>query len=77
MSVKTEDIIVRWIKDANVRSISLTGSLIQERVRLFAADLGMTEFKGSTGWLERFLKRHNLTCNTVRGERRDVCKKDC
>lgn len=67
-----EDLLIRWIQDANTRSISLTGALIQERARLFAEDLGMTEFKGSNGWLEKFLKRNNLACKTMCGERGDV-----
>ncbi|KAL4233818.1 hypothetical protein ACF0H5_008496 [Mactra antiquata] len=67
-----EDLILRWIRDANTRSISLTGALIQERARLFASDLGLEDFKASNGWLHKFLKRHNLSCKMMSGERGDV-----
>ena len=34
--------------------------------------LGLSDFKGSNGWVEKFLKRHNLVCKTMSGERGDV-----
>lgn len=67
-----EDLLLRWIRDANSRRISLTGALIQERARSFATQLDMTDFKGSNGWLDKFLKRHGLVSKTMSGERGDV-----
>ena len=60
--------LIQQIKDANVRAIDLTGSLIQERPRLFMSDLGMTEFKGSYGWLN-WKTQSSLQNNECTGER--------
>ena len=34
--------------------------------------LGLSDFKGLNGWLEKFLKIHNLVCKTMSGERGNV-----
>lgn len=74
-SIPNEDLeqhLLDWINDANSRLIGLSGGLIQERARKFAEQLGLHDFKGSNGWLEKFLKRHNLVCKTMSGERGDL-----
>lgn len=67
-----DKLVFIWIQDANFRKISLTRLLIQESAGKFAKDLGMSDFKGSNGCLEKFLKRHQLHCRTMTGERGDV-----
>ena len=61
-----------WFQDAISRRLPVSGPLLQERALKFATDLGITEFKGSNGWLESFLKRHNITFGAMSGERGDV-----
>lgn len=67
-----ETLMMKWIKDANTRCISLSGPLIQQKALKFAADLSMSDYKVSNRWLEKFLKRNNLTCKKMSGERGDV-----
>lgn len=35
--------------------------MIQEQAKQYTTDLGLTNFKGSNGWLKSFKKRHNIT----------------
>jgi hypothetical protein len=46
--------------------------LIQEQALKFAKDLGVDQFKASNGWLQSFLKRHNIVFRTMSGESGDV-----
>ena len=68
-------LIIQWLNDANTRKISVSGPLIQQRALKFAADLGLSEFKASNGWLDKFLKRNNIVFKKMSGERGDVDSK--
>ncbi|XP_060596149.1 tigger transposable element-derived protein 4-like [Ruditapes philippinarum] len=61
-----------WFKDAVNRRVNITGPLIQEQALNFAAKQGNTSFKASKGWLECFIKRHNISFWSMSGERGDV-----
>ena len=41
----------------------------------FASEVGNTQFKGSQGWLQSFVKRNNIVFGTMTGERGDVSTK--
>jgi len=41
-------------------NLTITGSLIQQRALQFAGLLGTTDFKASSGWLEKFKKRYSI-----------------
>lgn len=69
---QVNNLVLGFINDANSRKISLSGPLIQERARKYATDLGLSDFKASNGWLEKFLKRNNLVFKKMSGERGDV-----
>ncbi|KAH3863115.1 hypothetical protein DPMN_026093 [Dreissena polymorpha] len=51
---KIDDLCYRWFLDATSRQINVSGPLIQKKAMKFASDLGLTEFKGSGGWLDSF-----------------------
>ena len=75
-----EDINVptwRWFQDASARRAPISGPLIQEQAKIFAEEMGNTVFKASNGWLESFLKRHNIVFKTMSGERGDVDDSVC
>ncbi|KAL4226418.1 hypothetical protein ACF0H5_014401 [Mactra antiquata] len=54
-----DELLFRWITDCNYRGIGLCGPLIQEKVRSFASDFDMTDFKASYGWIEKL--RNDVT----------------
>ena len=49
-----------WFCEASSRRIVITGHLIQQKALEFAKTEGNTEFKASNGWLDSFVKRHNV-----------------
>ena len=51
------------------RRVNISGPLIQEQTLNFAAKQGNTSFKASKGWLESFIKRHNISFGSTSGER--------
>ena len=61
-----------WFQEATGRRINISGPLIQEKALKFAKDLGVDQFKASNGWLQSFLKRHNIVFRTLSGESGDV-----
>jgi kinesin family protein 6/9 len=61
-----------WFQEATGRRINISGPLIQEQALKFAKDLGVDQFKASNGWLQSFLKRHNIVFRTLSGESGDV-----
>ena len=58
---QVNELILKWIKDANSRRISVSGPLVQQRALKFAEELGLNDFKASNGWSEKLLKRNNIT----------------
>ena len=48
------------------------GKLIQEKALVLSVELGVDDFTASNGWLDRFQKRHNISCNNLNGEGADV-----
>ncbi|XP_066274905.1 tigger transposable element-derived protein 4-like [Branchiostoma lanceolatum] len=64
-----------WEFFVDTRKRGLTacsGPMLQEAARKFAAELGVSEFKASNGWLESFKRRHNIVGGTVVGESASV-----
>jgi hypothetical protein len=48
--------------------------MLQEKSKQVAKKHGLTDFKGSNGWLEKFQKRNNITFKSVCGEATSVDK---
>lgn len=46
----------------------MTGPLIIEKAKELAAELGIENFTGSAGWLQKFKKRHKIEQYTLHGE---------
>ena len=67
----------RWFQDASARRAHLSGPIIQEKARMFAENLENSVFKASNGWLDSFLRRHNIVFKTMSGERGDVDNSVC
>ena len=53
-----------WFSSKRGDGMSITGPLLQEKALFFAASIGLTDFKASNGWLQRFkVSDHN--CNPL------------
>lgn len=39
----------------------ITGPIIKAKAEIIAEKLGISEFKASDGWLEKFKQRHNIS----------------
>ena len=48
--------------------IPVSGPMIQEKALSISNDLGLSDFKASTGWLRSFKQRHNIGGARVCGE---------
>ena len=63
-----EEVLLKWIGQARSLNMPLGGPIILEKANNFAQKLGYSTFKCSTGWLERFKVRYNITFKKICGE---------
>lgn len=57
-----------WFNKSRSMNIPLSGPIIQETARKFAAELQLPSFKGSNGWLDSFTKAHNINLKVISGD---------
>lgn len=70
-----DDCVFKWFKQARNNKIPISGPLIMAKAEEFSASLGKEKFKASTGWLDGFKKRNNISFKTVSGESGGVDQK--
>lgn len=63
-----EEALFSWFKDVRARNLPVSGDLLQTKAISLACLLGHHDFKGSSGWLQRFKNRHEIVCHTLSGE---------
>jgi transposase-like protein len=56
---------IEWIKERNREGLRVTDKYIMFAAKDFAAELGMTEFKASSGWVKTFKNRNKFVSNLV------------
>lgn len=61
-----------WFVKARNKGIPLSGTLIRSKAKEIAEKLNYVDFSASSGWLERFKKRHNITFRAISGEAANV-----
>ena len=72
-----DDALLRWFKAKRSQNASITGPILQAKADEFAKQLKLENFKCTTGWIQRFRKRHNIVCGTVSGEAASVPEGIC
>jgi hypothetical protein len=53
-----------FVQQAPDNNISLSGTLIQKKARLYAKAISIENFEGSNGWLTKFTKIHGISIKT-------------
>ncbi|KAF2893741.1 hypothetical protein ILUMI_12435 [Ignelater luminosus] len=64
-----DEAVLDWIKMVRDRNVSISGPLIKEKALYFSKRLGHTDFVASSGWLDKFKKRHNIVHKVMCGEK--------
>lgn len=60
---------MKWFKQLRASStVPIDGRLLMEKAERVADRIGITDFKSSTGWLDRFRKRHGIVYKQASGE---------
>lgn len=71
-SVELDKSVFEWFSRKRALNLPVSGPLLQEKARDLAEKLGITDFKASNGWLEKFKSCHNISFQTICGERGSV-----
>ncbi|GFS60049.1 tigger transposable element-derived protein 4 [Trichonephila clavipes] len=61
---------------ARSNNYPLSGGVIMEKAKEIASHLNITDFCGSTGWLDRFRNRHGIVYRQISGEAEAVNEDD-
>ncbi|EDO44738.1 predicted protein, partial [Nematostella vectensis] len=51
----------QWYERMRAQGNQISGPMLQEKARTFAAELDMKDFRASNGWLEGFRRRHGIS----------------
>jgi hypothetical protein len=67
---EVEKALLTWFKNAREQNVTVLGEIMREKAKYFATKLGISdlEFDCSSGWLERFKVRHDISFKHVCGE---------
>ncbi|GFW71465.1 tigger transposable element-derived protein 4 [Trichonephila clavipes] len=68
---RLEQCLVSWMRQCRGQNIPISGSLLKEKAKTFAKELGI-EFSASEGWLTNFKKRSGIVLKKMCGESSSV-----
>jgi len=63
-----ESAVALFVQQAREENVPLSGPIIQEKAKFFAAKLGIVQFEASNGWLTKFNARHGISHKAICGE---------
>jgi len=72
---KSDDIkkaLLRWFAQARTRQLPVSGLLLMEKAKQLAQGLGITDFKATSGWLERSKTRNSIQFKKQHSEKLDA-----
>jgi centromere protein B len=58
--------LARWFADKRANDVPLTHTILCQKAQEFATALGVTVFHASSGYIDRFKKRHNIVSAKTR-----------
>ncbi|XP_025191174.1 tigger transposable element-derived protein 6-like [Melanaphis sacchari] len=64
--------LYKWFINSRLKSLPISGPILQTEATKLAENLGISDFKASNGWLDRFKRWHNIICKQINGEANDV-----
>lgn len=70
-SAEVELALSAWYDHAKSHDIPISGSILQEKARMFAFQLNQLDFEPSNGWLSRWKIRHGVSLKKAHGEIKD------
>ena len=69
---QVNDALYKWYQLATSKNIYPGGPQLAEKAREIAESLGLSDFKGTNGWLEKWKKWYNVRRVSICGESGDV-----
>ena len=66
--IQLDEAVLKWFRQEKSAGILVRGVEILSAAKTLASHLGITDFKGSDGWLWRFRNRHGLGNTIAHGE---------
>lgn len=60
--------VLKWFKQTRDKKIPVSGPIVRSKAEQFATELGKSNFKASTGWLDGFKERNKISFKSVCGE---------
>lgn len=69
---EVNSLVFEFFTACRSKNIPVNGPMLQLKARKIADAVGDAEFQASNGWLEKFLKRHNIEFKCISGEGHDV-----
>jgi hypothetical protein len=68
---KLESALAAWFKQARKNNASLDGTHLKKALHI-AAHLGIAHFLSSSGWIDRFKRRHSIVYRTLSRESKSI-----
>lgn len=60
-----DQVVFHWFTKARNIHLPISGPINQAKVLEVAQSLGLNDFKASSGWLERFYRRHDINYKAI------------
>ncbi|CAL1266472.1 unnamed protein product [Larinioides sclopetarius] len=69
-----ESALIAWCQTYHIErgNIPISGIMLREKAMDLAKLMGVDEFKGSSGWLEKFKARYRIALKSLNGEIKDI-----
>ena len=72
LNADMEQCLYLWFANARSRNVPVTDEILKKKAKHFGDETGVTDFKCSNGWLQRFKARHGISLHIISGERTGV-----